>query len=140
MSYSYLLPYLFLFVVLNLGCRGNGSRTGIESSPGLYEKDTIGSPHNLRNESNRKAFQTETKAQRDKNVSAPNHKGNKRRDRDTIEILEPACTSGNGTACFRLGVKYRDGKGVKANEHLAKSWFQLACQAGSTSGCDALGH
>jgi TPR repeat protein len=35
---------------------------------------------------------------------------------------------------------YRDGKGIQPNDSTARRWFEQACRAGSTSGCDALGH
>ena len=60
--------------------------------------------------------------------------------RGALPLLEQACTAGNGGACFRLGIMYQNGNGVKANEKRAKDWFQQACYAGSNSGCDALGH
>jgi hypothetical protein len=55
-------------------------------------------------------------------------------------FFQKACLEGHGPACFRLGVMYRDGKGVRASDSEARQWFEQACRAGSNTGCDALGH
>lgn len=55
-------------------------------------------------------------------------------------LFEQACNQGHGPACFRLGVMYRDGKGVRPSDSRARQWFEQACRAGDNSGCDAIGH
>lgn len=67
----------------------------------------------------------------------------KQREKDykgAIELFESACAEGQSTACYQLGVIYRDGAGVTVDEHRAHSWFQLACQKDNVAACDALGH
>lgn len=57
-----------------------------------------------------------------------------------LDLFEQACGDGLASACFRLGIIYRNGQGVSADEQKARSWFERACMLQSVSGCDALGH
>jgi TPR repeat protein len=55
-------------------------------------------------------------------------------------FFQKACDGEHGPACFQLGLMYRDGNGVRADDDQARQWFEQACRAGSDPGCDALGH
>ena len=56
-----------------------------------------------------------------------------------VRQFEFACSTGNATACYELGVMYRNGAGVARNDARAASLFQTACQSGKAAGCYDLG-
>ena len=57
-----------------------------------------------------------------------------------VPLYTRACDLGHGSACYRLGELYRDGKGVTPDDGQARAFFERGCQADSTAACDALGH
>ena len=55
-------------------------------------------------------------------------------------LYAAACGRQHARACHQLGVLYRDGLGVQADDERARAFFEQACGLGSTEGCDAMGH
>jgi TPR repeat protein len=122
-----------------VGCRGGGCDSGAEPRPmpavqKTQDRDAVAeepSPAASPGEDDSSA------EKRFREATAKMRAGDRKGAR---VAFEQACGDGLARACFRIGVIYRDGDGVEADEDRARSWFEQACGLGSTSGCDALGH
>ena len=53
--------------------------------------------------------------------------------------LLPPVYRGSAVACQNVGVSYRDGEGVEADDVKAVAYFKLAADAGAADGLDCLG-
>ena len=71
----------------------------------------------------------------DKGIEAANNN-----DMKTAEIFfNKACTSGEATGCYNLGLMYDKGEGVRQSYPKAKELYGKACDGGYASGCYNLG-
>lgn len=57
------------------------------------------------------------------------------RPADARPIYERACSSGYVLSCANLGILYRDGEGVAADQARANTYFEDACGRGSVGAC-----
>lgn len=59
-------------------------------------------------------------------------------DTNEMKWYQKASGKGNADADCNLGIMYRDGEGVKANQQVALYYFQQGCKNGSNSACSNL--
>lgn len=52
-----------------------------------------------------------------------------------LELLEKACTDGNGEACSSAGVMYDEGQGIKEDNMKAIEFYSQACKLKNKDGC-----
>ena len=55
-----------------------------------------------------------------------------------LQRVHNACVKGVATACFELGELYKDGMGVDSNTSQAYFYYQLSCNYGFSTACQAL--
>ncbi len=48
------------------------------------------------------------------------------------------CKDKNAKSCYKLGLMYASGDGVKQDESKAKEFYKKACDGGSSEGCVSL--
>lgn len=49
------------------------------------------------------------------------------------------CEAGNGSACFDLGLRYDDGKGLKVDKTKAAAMYKISCEKGDSRACHNFG-
>lgn len=64
------------------------------------------------------------------------HNGNKQK---ASELFRKACDAGNANGCYKLGMLFYHGEGVRQNKQEALNLFKQACDAGNEKGCSNLG-
>lgn len=63
-------------------------------------------------------------------------KGNKL---EASKLFEEACNAGDTNGCYKLGILYYYGYGLRQSKQEASNLFKKACDAGNQNGCYNLG-
>jgi TPR repeat protein len=56
-----------------------------------------------------------------------------------VALYEKACTAGNSSGCYGLGLAYENGHGVEVNESKAFQLYQTGCNGDSLVACNKVG-
>jgi len=128
----------------SLGCRVDGSETATSVRP-VEEDKKAGQQRGSKSQQIEEEAVDEVVIQQGGNADRYYEQGiillKKGKDYPgTIRLFETACGGGSASACYKLGIMYREGQGVRRDEAKAYSWFQTACAMGSQTACDLLGH
>jgi uncharacterized protein len=60
-------------------------------------------------------------------------------DRDLVARYANDCAAGRSLGCYNLGIRFRDGKGVKKDKAKTAQLFDRACDLDDAYACNALG-